>query len=80
MSDTIQQHNERPAAVWSSGGKHDDEASRGIADAIDYCVTRLDGERREALHRDFVAFHAAFATGLGITVPRGHLVTVGVRK
>jgi SAM-dependent methyltransferase len=48
MSDTIQQHNERPAAVWSSGGKHYDEVSRGIADAIEHCVMRLDprpGER-----------------------------------
>jgi hypothetical protein len=40
----------------------------------------LDGERREALHRDFVAFHAKFATDLGITVPREYVVTVGVRK
>ena len=45
---TIQQHNERPAAVWSSGGKAYEEISRGIADAIEHCVMRLNpqpGER-----------------------------------
>ena len=44
----IQQHNERPAAVWSSGGKAYDDISRGIADSIEHCVMRLDpkpGER-----------------------------------
>jgi SAM-dependent methyltransferase len=44
----IQQHNERPAAVWSSGGKDYDEVSRGIADSIEHCVLRLNpqpGER-----------------------------------
>ena len=44
----IQQHNERPAAVWSSGGSEYDEISRGIADAIEHCVLRLNpipGER-----------------------------------
>jgi SAM-dependent methyltransferase len=44
----IQAHNERPAAVWSSGGKAYDEISRGIADAIEHCVYRLNpqpGER-----------------------------------
>lgn len=41
-------HNERPAKVWSAGGKDYDEISRGIADAIEHCVLRLDprpGER-----------------------------------
>jgi ubiquinone/menaquinone biosynthesis C-methylase UbiE len=45
---TIQEHNQRPAAVWSAGGAHYDEISRGIADAIDHCVLRLNprpGER-----------------------------------
>jgi SAM-dependent methyltransferase len=45
---TIQQHNERPAAVWSSGGSDYDQVSRGIADAIEHCVLRLNpkpGER-----------------------------------
>ena len=44
----IQPHNERPAAVWSAGGKDYDEISRGIADAIEHCVLRLNpqpGER-----------------------------------
>src|SRR5262245_36262734 len=44
----IEAHNERPAAVWSSGGKDYDEISRGIADSIEHCVMRLNpqpGER-----------------------------------
>lgn len=44
----IQTHNERPAAVWSSGGADYDQISRGIADSIEHCVLRLDprpGER-----------------------------------
>jgi len=44
----IQPHNERPAAVWSSGGKYYEAISRGIADSIEHCVLRLDpqpGER-----------------------------------
>ena len=40
----------------------------------------LDTERREALRRDFIAFHEPFATGLGITVPREYWLTIGVRK
>jgi SAM-dependent methyltransferase len=45
---TIQPHNERPSAVWSSGGAGYDQISRGIADSIEHCVLRLDpkpGER-----------------------------------
>jgi ubiquinone/menaquinone biosynthesis C-methylase UbiE len=44
----IQPHNEKPAAVWSSGGADYDRISRGIADSIEHCVLRLDprpGER-----------------------------------
>lgn len=44
----IQPHNERPATVWSSGGKDYEEISRGIADSIEHCVLRLNprvGER-----------------------------------
>ena len=44
----VQPHNERPAAVWSSGGASYEEISRGIADSIEHCVMRLDpkpGER-----------------------------------
>lgn len=40
----------------------------------------LDAERRAALQRDFVAFHDGFADELGITVPRGYLVTLGTRR
>ena len=45
---TILLHNERPAAVWSTGGADYDQISRGIADSIEHCVLRLDprpGER-----------------------------------
>lgn len=48
MNSGIQQHNERPAAVWSAGGADYDEVSHGIADAIEHCVRRLapqPGER-----------------------------------
>lgn len=48
MNGTVEQHNERPATVWNSGGKDYDEISRGIADAIEHCVLRLNprpGER-----------------------------------
>src|SRR4029077_10567281 len=44
----VQPHNERPAAVWSSGGSNYDRISRGIADSLEHCVMRLDpkpGER-----------------------------------
>src|SRR4051794_12513052 len=48
ISDRIQPHNQRPAAVWSAGGADYDAISRGIADAIEHCVLRLNpqpGER-----------------------------------
>lgn len=48
MKAVIQTHNQRPAVVWSSGGPDYDRISRGIADSIEHCVTRLDpqpGER-----------------------------------
>jgi SAM-dependent methyltransferase len=40
----------------------------------------LDPDRREAFRAEFVAFHAGFATSLGICVPREYWVTVGVRQ
>jgi len=46
--DRVQPHNERPAAVWSAGGKDYNQVSRGIADSIEHCVMRLNpqpGER-----------------------------------
>lgn len=39
----------------------------------------LDPERREAFHRDFVAFHSGFPTELGVCVPREYWLTLGVR-
>ena len=39
----------------------------------------LDAGRRTALRDDFIAFHAAFPTELGICVPRQYWLTVGVR-
>jgi SAM-dependent methyltransferase len=48
MNGGVKPHNVRAAAVWNSGGKEYDEISRGIADAIEHCVLRLDprpGER-----------------------------------
>lgn len=39
----------------------------------------LDPERREALHKDVVAFHEGFSTELGICVPREYWVTIGER-
>lgn len=49
MSTTIQPHNERPAAVWSAGGKHYNEISRGIADSIEHCVLRLNPQPGEKI-------------------------------
>ena len=48
LAGRIRPHNERPAAVWSSGGRDYDQISRGIADALEHCVVRLNpqpGER-----------------------------------
>ena len=42
MSAHIKSHNEKAAAMWSSGGRVYDEISRSIADANEHCVTRLD--------------------------------------
>lgn len=41
---------------------------------------KLDPDRREALRREFVAFHDGFATELGICVPRDYWVVVGTRR
>lgn len=48
MHGPIQPHNQRPATVWSSGGRAYEEISRQIGSALDHCVRRLDprpGER-----------------------------------
>jgi len=42
-----QPHNQRPAAVWNSGGSAYDKISRGIADSIEHCVLRLDPQPGE---------------------------------
>jgi SAM-dependent methyltransferase len=74
-SGRIQQHNERPAAVWSAGGADYDEISRGIADSIEHCVLRLNpqpGERILDLSTGtgwtsrVVARHGATVTGVDI--------------
>lgn len=40
----------------------------------------LDGERREALKRDFITFHERYRQGDGIHVPRSYVLTVGTRR
>ncbi len=48
MGESILQHNQGPAAVWSSGGANYDQISRQIASALEHCVERLapqPGER-----------------------------------
>src|SRR6056297_2497348 len=39
---SIRPHNEGPSAVWSSGGAAYDEVSRGILDAIEHAINRLE--------------------------------------
>lgn len=48
-SGAVQPHNERPAAVWSAGGRDYDRISRGIADSIEHCVLRLNPEPGERI-------------------------------
>lgn len=45
----IQPHNEKPSAVWSSGGANYDQISRGIADSIEHCVQRLNPQPGEKI-------------------------------
>jgi SAM-dependent methyltransferase len=47
MANEIQPHNQRPAAMWSSGGGAYDKISGGIADSIEHCVLRLDAKPGE---------------------------------
>jgi SAM-dependent methyltransferase len=73
MSVGIQPHNERPAAVWSSGGADYDRISRGIADSLEHCVLRLDPKPGEHI--------LDVATGTGWTsrlVARRGAAVVGV--
>jgi len=46
---SIQPHNERPAAVWSSGGNAYDAVSQQIATALEHCVARLDPRPGETI-------------------------------
>jgi SAM-dependent methyltransferase len=46
---SIQPHNERSAAVWSSGGEAYDAVSRQIATALEHCVARLDPKPGETI-------------------------------
>lgn len=59
MDTSIQTHNQRPAAVWSSGGADYDQISSGIADSIAHCVLRLGPEPGEHI--------LDLATGSGMT-------------
>lgn len=43
-------------------------------------AANLPEERRAALKRDFIAFHDAFRTPLGVSVPRTYVLTVGTRR
>jgi SAM-dependent methyltransferase len=49
MDAVIQQHNQKPAAVWNSAGSRYEDISRGIADSIEHCVLRLDPQRGERI-------------------------------
>jgi SAM-dependent methyltransferase len=71
MMTVIQPHNERPARVWSSGGRNYNDISRGIADSIEHAVLRLNPREGERI--------LDLATGTGWTsrlvARRGALVT-----
>jgi len=43
-------------------------------------ATHLEPVQREALKKDFIVFIEGCRTELGITVPRGYLVTIGTRR
>jgi SAM-dependent methyltransferase len=73
MSASIQPHNQKPASVWNSGGERYEEISRGIADSIEHCVTRLNPQPGERI--------LDLATGTGWTsriVARRGAKVVGV--
>jgi SAM-dependent methyltransferase len=71
MNGTVQVHNERAAAVWSAGGENYDAISRGIADAIEHCVIRLNPQPGERI--------LDLSTGTGwtsrVVARRGGIVT-----
>jgi SAM-dependent methyltransferase len=49
IDSSIQRHNERAAAVWSSGGEAYDVISRQIGTALEHCVARLDPKPGEKI-------------------------------
>ncbi len=71
MNAIIQPHNQKPAAVWSSGGAAYEEISRQIATALAHCVARLGPKSGERI--------LDVATGTGWTwrlvAERGAIVT-----
>lgn len=58
----VQPHNAVPSATWSSAGAAYDEVSRGISDAIEHCINRLEPKTDERL--------LDLATGTGWTARR----------
>jgi len=58
----IRAHNAAPASTWSSGGAAYDEISRGIGDAIEHAINRLDVARAQPV--------LDLATGTGWTARR----------
>lgn len=47
MAASIEAHNQKPAATWSSGGGAYDEVSHQISSALEHCVVRLDPKADE---------------------------------
>jgi SAM-dependent methyltransferase len=73
MESRIEAHNQRPAAVWSSGGDAYNEISHQIASALDHCVRRIDPQTGERI--------LDVATGTGWTsrlLARRHANVTGV--
>ncbi len=58
----IRPHNAVPSSVWSAGGHAYDEVSRGIGDAIEHCINRLEPRHGEKI--------MDLATGTGWTARR----------
>jgi SAM-dependent methyltransferase len=58
----IRPHNAGPSSVWSAGGHGYDEVSRGIGDAIEHCINRLEPRHGEKI--------MDLATGTGWTARR----------
>jgi SAM-dependent methyltransferase len=71
MHATIEAHNVRVASIWGAGGEKYDQISRGIADAIEHCVMRLNPQPGERI--------LDLATGTGwtsrVVARRGATVT-----